>query len=107
MSTDVHTPRFGSSAWPTCVQVATCAGIGSGILEFMPLASLDATQHNRMEDEDEAGGDVGPLRLATVRCVTLEEVLDQLGLQRVSFLAVDVAGAELSVLESIDYSKVL
>jgi len=85
-----------------------CAGIGSGILEFMPLTSLHARRHNSLDqDEAEAGVDVGPLRLETVRCVTLEEVLDQLGLQRISFLAVDVAGAELSVLESIDYSKVL
>ena len=71
----------------------------------MPLTSLDVRRANHT-DEDEVGADIGPLRLRTVRCVTLEEVLDQLGLQRVSFLSVDVAGAELSVLESIDYSKV-
>ncbi len=73
----------------------------------MPLTSLDARRHNHTDEDEVGAADVGPLRLETVRCVTLEEVLDQLGLQRVSFLAVDVAGAELSVLESIDYSKVL
>jgi hypothetical protein len=34
------------------------------------------------------------------------QVFDELQLKRINLLAIDVAGAELSVLNSIDYAKV-
>jgi hypothetical protein len=41
-----------------------------------------------------------------VDCVTLQEVLEAVGVSHVNFLVLDVEGGEISVLQSIDFNKI-
>lgn len=42
----------------------------------------------------------------TIQCYNLNELLEQHGIKQVDFVSIDVEGAELSILESIDFSRV-
>lgn len=42
----------------------------------------------------------------TIQCYNLNDLLDEHGIKQVDFLSIDVEGAELSILESLDFSRV-
>ncbi len=70
----------------------------SGIWEYMPPMTK-ATWFQGLTDEIVAKQD-------TIPCRPLTPVLEALGVQRIDFWVLDVEGAELIVLKSMDFSKI-
>lgn len=70
----------------------------SGLVDF-----YDQRHIERIESEvKEAGGYVEKI---DVECYNLNELCDDNGITHVDFLSLDVEGAELNILESIDFKK--
>jgi hypothetical protein len=69
-----------------------------GIPEFMERPFLESWHPSLV------GGDFSPLRL--VACVPLQLVLDRFGVQHVNFFVLDVEGAELRALQSLNFDLV-
>lgn len=62
--------------------------------------------HHELNEADisrlEAAGQVETIK---VPCRPLQDILDEFGIRAIDYLSLDVEGAELSVLESIDWDK--
>lgn len=72
----------------------------NGILEFMTPSFLN-TWHSHLRDHPELING-----LPTVLCVPISQILTELGVQHIDLWVLDVEGAELSILEGMDFSKV-
>jgi FkbM family methyltransferase len=68
----------------------------SGLSGF--LRDLEAEELERLQESGEA-------YTIMVPCLPLQDLLDRHGLPEVDFLSLDVEGAELSVLQSVDWSR--
>lgn len=69
-------------------------GAVHGIYEFMGDGYKDIHHHN------------SSIKLVEVKCLPLEKILSQAQIEHIDFFSLDVEGAEMSVIQTIDFDKI-
>mmetsp|Transcript_47612 Transcript_47612/g.119035 ORF Transcript_47612/g.119035 Transcript_47612/m.119035 type:complete len:171 (+) Transcript_47612:3-515(+) len=75
------------------------AGAVSGIIEFM------AERHKRQFFRWTPGG-VGNMTGVAISCLPLSSILERYGFSKINWFSLDVEGAELEVVRSVNFSRV-
>jgi len=90
----------------------------NGIAEFMSPGFLKS-YHRQIHDATEGGKNINAVdwaewnkledhkdKVHEVPCLSLNTIFDHLGLKRINFFMLDTEGAELNILQSLDFSKI-
>jgi FkbM family methyltransferase len=87
-----------------------CANFtGKKFFQLVPVqgwSGLDDFIRKFDEEEMERIEEAGPIGAMPLPCFPLRDLLEKHGIREVDYLSVDVEGAELSVLESVDWESV-
>ncbi|KAH3753554.1 hypothetical protein DPMN_188194 [Dreissena polymorpha] len=95
-----------------CYAINCCLGYTNTSLTFTlagTLSSADAVitaQHRNRINNERNYNDKTYNKLVTVQCYSLLDVLNVIGTKKVDYFSLDVEGAELYILESIDWNQI-
>jgi FkbM family methyltransferase len=92
---------------PTSLTYVSKSGTGAGILEFMAKDQQDRNLRmcsNRTLDENTVLGQ-NDCVLTPINCVHLGRLLNERGVEKIDLFVLDVEGAELEVLNTVDLKK--
>ncbi|KAH3753564.1 uncharacterized protein LOC127847906 [Dreissena polymorpha] len=107
-----HLFSFIPSVNRNCYAINCCLGYTNTSLTFTiagMISSADAVmtaQHRNRINSERNNNDKTFNKTVTVQCYSLLDVLNVIGTKKVDYFSLDVEGAELYILESIDWNQI-